>query len=57
VSVSLILFVTLYAALLAAFFVYAARAVFQGPATYEPLAKPAAVRPGLDSVPAGVPAP
>ena len=57
VSVSLILFVTLYAALLAAFFVYAVRAVFQGPATYEPLAKPAAVRPGLDSVPAGVPAP
>jgi cytochrome bd-type quinol oxidase subunit 1 len=45
VTTSLILFVVVYAVLLIAFFLYATRAVFQGPAIHEPSARPAEVRP------------
>jgi cytochrome d ubiquinol oxidase subunit I len=50
VAASLGLFVIVYTVLLVAFFIYAGRAVFQGPHIEEPV--PASVRPGVDSAPA-----
>jgi cytochrome d ubiquinol oxidase subunit I len=55
VTASLILFVMVYAVLLIAFFLYATRAVFHGPGFYEPSARPAEVRPSVDSAPAKTP--
>ncbi|HEX5419174.1 MAG TPA: cytochrome ubiquinol oxidase subunit I [Gammaproteobacteria bacterium] len=50
---SLALFVVVYTVLLLAFFLYAGRAVFKGPAVSEPGERPDEVRPGLDSAAAG----
>jgi cytochrome bd ubiquinol oxidase subunit I len=50
VTTSLILFICVYAILLLAFFFYAAKVVYQGPAIQEPSARPAEVRPGVDWV-------
>jgi cytochrome bd ubiquinol oxidase subunit I len=50
VASSLVLFLAVYALLLAAFFFYAGRTVLEGPQHGE--SGPAAVRPGLDSAPA-----
>jgi cytochrome d ubiquinol oxidase subunit I len=56
VTASLVLFVIVYAVLLAAFFFYAARTVFQGPAVHAPADRPAEVRPGKDAALARAPA-
>ncbi len=56
VKTSLVLFVVVYAVLLMAFFLYAARTVFQGPGIHEPTERPAEVRPGIGSAPARSPA-
>jgi cytochrome d ubiquinol oxidase subunit I len=51
---SLALFVIIYTILLLAFFFYAMRTVLRGPQVEQPEDRPAAVRPGLDSAPAGL---
>jgi len=56
VTGSLGLFVTVYAFLLLAFFVYATKTILRGPENHEPAERPAAVRPGVDSAPARRPA-
>jgi cytochrome d ubiquinol oxidase subunit I len=56
VASSLTLFIIVYAILLLAFFLYAARTVFHGPQVHEPAQRPHAVRPGVDSAPARSPA-
>lgn len=50
---SLALFVIIYTILLLAFFLYAMRTVLRGPQVEQPEDRPAAVRPGLVSAPAG----
>lgn len=56
VTTSLVLFIVVYAVLLLAFFLYAARTVFQGPGVREPAERPAEVRPGVVSASARSPA-